>query len=287
MNLSQKAPITARERAQLRADAKNLKETAARKQVTLDAYDEAQESHLAKSNFELGCWLFYYRRRVYTDGPEGLKFRVECALRLFLSGFTNPAYGFFTVFDFGERQFDSIFEMGDGAEVVAALRRHLPQDTSKKLHKAFFYFGWPLEQYHADCISEAGDFLLEHDFGPGISMCGRNDWKALPTRDGDALCVSTLARLKAENVAAHEVIRGSLLGTMAVLDNAYDPRENAYKVPFVVMFPPASNSGRQVTITVGAGPSVAKARTEKVEIASNPAGVPTPQNDLQLSFPAM
>ena len=140
MNLNEKAPITEVELEQLKADAANVRAAAERKQLTLNHWEEARESEIAKKHFDLGCWLYYYSQRIYRT--ECRHDRVDCALRLFLSGLCNPHYDFFTVFDFGERQFDTLFEMGDSVEVIDALRQHLPSDKTGSLRKAFDYYGW-------------------------------------------------------------------------------------------------------------------------------------------------
>jgi hypothetical protein len=49
------------------------------------------------------------------------------------------------VFDFGERQFDRIFEMGDAQNVIDTLRDAVDTDSSGLMHKAFVHFGWPLQ----------------------------------------------------------------------------------------------------------------------------------------------
>lgn len=140
-----KAPLTVVELARLRADAKDIRATAQRKNVTLDAWEERQETAVAREYFDLGCWLYYYNRRVSLGGTDGLKNRIDCARRIFLAGLNNPGYGFFTVFDFGERQFDTIFEMGDAKQVISGLRELLCHDQTDRLAKAFEYFGWPLD----------------------------------------------------------------------------------------------------------------------------------------------
>lgn len=127
-------PLRSSQFAQLRADAQNIRAAAQRKQVTLDDWDAAQETQAAKSHFDLGCWLFYYSRRVGLE--DGLKHRIDCARRIFLADIQNPGYMFFTVFDFGERQFDTIFEMGDADQVLDALRHLAHQDSSGRLLKA-------------------------------------------------------------------------------------------------------------------------------------------------------
>ena len=168
----EKAPLTVRELAQLKSDAKNLPATAKRKDVTLDAYDNKRETAAAKQHFELGCWLYYYSRRVYLANEEGLKARIDCARRLFLCGFTNPGYQFFTVFDFGERQFDTIFEMGDADEVIMALRNLVKLDKSGLITKAISNFGWDIDEAlekakalgfeTVEAMREHGEWLKKH-----------------------------------------------------------------------------------------------------------------------------
>ncbi|MCK9985386.1 MAG: hypothetical protein AzoDbin1_01858 [Azoarcus sp.] len=137
------APISARERAQLQRDAADVRATAQRKGLTLDAWEEREETEAARHHFELGCWLYYYQSRLYRNGEDHLQARIDCAERIFLAGFPNPKYRFYTVFDFGERQFDSIFEMGDSQEVLAGLRERMKKDKTGKLAAAFAYNGWP------------------------------------------------------------------------------------------------------------------------------------------------
>lgn len=137
-----KAPITEAERNQLRANLADLPAAAARKGTTLDRWDEIQEGIAGKNHFELGCWLYYYRERIYADFYA----RVDCARRIFLEGITNPGYQFFTAFDFGERQFDTIMEQGDGKEVISKLRNFLAADRTGNLRKAFEYMGWPIAE---------------------------------------------------------------------------------------------------------------------------------------------
>lgn len=144
-----RAPLAATERAQLRADAKNLRSTAQRKQITLDRWEEARESAAADAHFELGAWLFYYRNRISATGAQGLQDRIDCARRIYEAGLTNPGYDFFTVFDFGERQYDTIFESGDAEAVLDGLRSILVAAPSEGLRKAFLSYGWSTELKHS------------------------------------------------------------------------------------------------------------------------------------------
>lgn len=119
---NEKAPIPASLRAQFARDCSSVEAilaTAARKGNTCDWSEAGREKEAADRHFELGCWLHYYAPRVYR--PENLQDRIDCVRRCFEAGITNPGYDFHSVFGFGERQFDTCFEMGDGDKVRAAL----------------------------------------------------------------------------------------------------------------------------------------------------------------------
>lgn len=62
IKMNVKAPISKTDRAQLQKDATNIRATAERKRVTLDRYEEARELRIAKSHFELGCWLYRFTK---------------------------------------------------------------------------------------------------------------------------------------------------------------------------------------------------------------------------------
>ncbi|WP_150609422.1 MULTISPECIES: hypothetical protein [Pandoraea] len=136
-----KAPITAAQRAQLARDARDLYGAAKRKGCTLDVWDHAREAPAAREHFELGCWLYYFVRLDYANKAT-LNLRIDIVRRLFEAGLHSPGYMFYTVFDFGERQFDGVFEQGDAEQVIEGLRAFLCND---KVRKGFEYFGWSLE----------------------------------------------------------------------------------------------------------------------------------------------
>ncbi|MBK4738660.1 hypothetical protein [Noviherbaspirillum pedocola] len=137
-------PLSKAELEKLRADAGDIPGVAKRRNVTLDAWDLRSESAAAKQHFALGCWLYYYSQRIGLTGPQGLRDRIDCARRIFEAGFANPGYAFFTVFHFGEREFDTLFEMGDGAAVVDALRKLARKSQHQHIKEAFAELGWSL-----------------------------------------------------------------------------------------------------------------------------------------------
>lgn len=138
-----KAPVAAAVRKKLKADARDIAATARSKGITIDDYELRDETQHARDFFELGCWLFYFSPLIRLEGAEGLRHRIDCAATLFKSGkyhMTNSQ--FFTVFGFGERDFDSLFEMGDADQVVAGLRAMLDSDVH--IRNAFLFHRWPI-----------------------------------------------------------------------------------------------------------------------------------------------
>jgi len=138
-------PLSEAELERLRADARDIPGTAKRRNTTLDAWDLRSERAAAEKHFALGCWLYYYSRRIFLTGPEGLQHRIDCARRIFEAGLGNPGYAFFTVFEFGEREFDTIFEMGDSTQVLEGLRKLARRSRSQQIREAFAEMGWSLQ----------------------------------------------------------------------------------------------------------------------------------------------
>lgn len=138
------APLSAAQLAQLRADANDLWSAAKRKGTTLDRWEHSDESAAARDYFHLGTWLFYYSTRI--GKVDALQDRIDCARRIFESGIQQIGYRFFTIFDFGNRQFDTLFEMGDAQEVLDGLREIVQNGRNANLIAAFSYMGWSLER---------------------------------------------------------------------------------------------------------------------------------------------
>ena len=96
---------------------------------------------VGSQQFELGCWLHFYSTRVYATGTWA---RIDCVRRLLLAEYEqlNPSYDFFTVFDFGERQFDTCFEMDDSQSVMLSI---MPLRSIPAVNEKFQQVGWTEE----------------------------------------------------------------------------------------------------------------------------------------------
>jgi hypothetical protein len=136
------APLTKEQVQQLRADAKNVAATAVRKGLLVHRSDLLSEKQAAAEHFDLGCWLFHYSTRVGGSGPTGTKDRIDCVRRLWDAGIKSPSYEFHSVFDFGERQFDSCFEMGDDDQVAAGLISAALERPHSQLADIVRGWGW-------------------------------------------------------------------------------------------------------------------------------------------------
>ncbi len=155
-SLGAKAPISETARRRLQRDAADLSAAAARKQISLHPFELSKERLAAQTNFELGCWLHYYSRRVGMPTEKGFEARVDCLRRLIMADQIRPGYDYFTVFDFGERQYDAIFEMCDTERVIDKLREMIPQDKTGRIEEAFRHFGWPIENTTQGELYERG-----------------------------------------------------------------------------------------------------------------------------------
>ena len=137
-------PLAESEIQKLRYDSTRILTTARNKDIDISRDEMEIETQAAESHFELGCWLFYYSKRIHRVGASGLMDRIDCARRIFEAGIKEPFYDFHTVFDFGDRQFRTLFSIGDGEQVINALRSLAQDNPDGGVAAAFTYFGWPL-----------------------------------------------------------------------------------------------------------------------------------------------
>ncbi len=142
-----RAPISQRKRAQFERDSASTEAVmaaAARKGNTCTVREAELECRTARSHFELGCWLSHYADRITREKDPQV--RIDCVRRIWESDITNPDYRFFTIFGFGERNFDACFEMGDGDKVAAALKAMAIEDPTGPIAAGVKAFGWDLRK---------------------------------------------------------------------------------------------------------------------------------------------
>lgn len=105
------APITITERVELRRNARDVARTAVWKGFACDPMHAETVGKLAQEYFDLGCWLYYYSKRL--DVQDNLAERVDCAWRLFDAGISDPGDNFLIIFGFGRRHFAALFKDGN------------------------------------------------------------------------------------------------------------------------------------------------------------------------------
>jgi hypothetical protein len=137
-------PLAASVIEKLRYDSKRIVAVAADKNLDASREELENERRAAENHFELGCWLFYYSQRIHRSGAAGLMDRIDCARRIFEAGIKHPYYDFHTVFEFGDREFRTLFSVGDKQQVLNALRPLAQKNPDGGIAAAFTYFGWPL-----------------------------------------------------------------------------------------------------------------------------------------------
>lgn len=116
----------------------NLELVARAKGLQIDAKALAAEERFGLAN--LGYLVRLHNLAIKTDelGPVGLTARIACAQHIFSAKSQGSAvtlrdlasYRAYTAFDFGAREFDTLFEMFDGSEVRQALEKLARTDAS-------------------------------------------------------------------------------------------------------------------------------------------------------------
>ena len=159
------APISQRLRNQLERDARTVESVrAAAERKGLDTWGIDDEYRTARNHFELGCWLAHYAGRVGKEADPQV--RIDCVRRLWESDITSPGYRFFTIFGFGEREFDTCFEMGDGDKVAAALKALAKEDPTGPIAAGVKAFRWEMREpadAAADTLERVGAKLVIPD----------------------------------------------------------------------------------------------------------------------------
>lgn len=149
------SPLPADVRAQLARDCvsvETIQAAAARQGNPCTRSEAVRGKEAADRHFELGCWLHYYAPRV--GQSENFQDRVDCVRRCFEAGIVHPRYDFFTVFGFGERDFDNCFEMGDGDRVVDALKSIARKEPDGSVARGVRAMGWTTGSPASDAAAE-------------------------------------------------------------------------------------------------------------------------------------
>lgn len=137
------APISDAQRRMLHKRVADLHGTAKRKGYTLSTWDYIRESDAARTHFEVGAWGYWAHLRRDRLTVED---RARVTFALLASGKSNIDYEFFTAFDFGERQLDAFFEMGDADEVIEAIGDIVRRSGHAVAAEMMKQLGWSFEE---------------------------------------------------------------------------------------------------------------------------------------------
>lgn len=112
------------EKTKLRAAAKNMKATiAAQGNAPLSEGEMRRNSELCLKHFSVLCKLKALLPQIKRQDQHGLEARVEFVRTIWLAGILREVkeFAFYDVFQVGDREYDTCFEMGDADEVMDAM----------------------------------------------------------------------------------------------------------------------------------------------------------------------
>lgn len=142
MNRLKDAPLAEHTKRWLENSLRDIRGAAEEQGITLDRWEEGEETRAAQSHPKLVEWLKYHEPLVGKPGPEGFASRVDVLRRIFESGLTHVGYEFHTLTGFGGRHFDTTMEMGDADKVKAELDKRYLKATTPCFKEAYSYHGW-------------------------------------------------------------------------------------------------------------------------------------------------
>lgn len=113
---------------------------AAGREMQVENREMAREQQFGLYNLDFLVKLHNLSLGIREQGPQGLKARIACARHIFTAmdqGSTVSlddirSYRAHTVFCFGDRDFDTLFEMNDGDQVKASLMELAEESASVK-----------------------------------------------------------------------------------------------------------------------------------------------------------
>lgn len=135
-----RSPLKVSEVRALRRSIDNIEAIAAATGDQVDAWEIGFEKAIAIDHFETLAWLKWYMSDPKNQTSVGVRALIVAIL--FETGIEKPTYEFTTLTRFGERQFDNIFENGDGEDVVDELIRFAVVMQSERVFAGIRRYGW-------------------------------------------------------------------------------------------------------------------------------------------------
>lgn len=146
-----RAPISDAQRRMLHRRLNDLHATAKRKGCTLSSWEHANEKIAGELYFEVGAWGYWSSLR---RSRLSVQDRARVSFAIFAAGLTHIGYEFYTSFDFGERDFDAFYEMGDSKEVIDALADLVRLSGHAVAAQGMRQLGWSTEDRQHSLFAE-------------------------------------------------------------------------------------------------------------------------------------
>ncbi len=147
-----RAPISDAQRRMLHRRLSDLHATAKRKGYTLSSWEHANEKIAGELYFEVGAWGYWSSLRRYRLSVQD---RARVSFAILAAGLTHIGYEFHTCFDFGERDFDAFYEMGDADQVIDALADLVRLSGHAVAAQGMRQLGWSIEDRQQSLFTES------------------------------------------------------------------------------------------------------------------------------------
>jgi len=138
-----RAPLSNTDRKAITKDIANIEVVARAKDYDCSASEARYDKRMAEDHFELTCWLKWFMTS--QARRDCVATRALIVFLIFENGLQGLAYEFHTITDFGERQFDDIFEKNDGGDVIVQLNRLVSAFGGERSKVGLAYYGWERE----------------------------------------------------------------------------------------------------------------------------------------------
>jgi hypothetical protein len=146
------------EKSRLRSAIADMKGSiAAKGNEPLSEFEMRRNTELCKKHFTTLCRLKALLPQTSKETALGREARVEFVKTIWLAGILSEVrnYAFYDIFDVGDRQYDTCFEMGDGTEVMHALVRKARRSKALRAEAVSLYSESDWRRYENEAAQAA------------------------------------------------------------------------------------------------------------------------------------
>lgn len=146
------------EKSRLRAAIANMKGAiAAKGNEPLSEFEMRRNTALCTEHFTTLCRLKALLPQTSKETILGREARVEFIKTIWLAGIMSEVkdYAFYDIFDVGDREYDTCFEMGDGTQVMHALVRKTRRSKALRAEAVRLYSEADWTRYETEAAQAA------------------------------------------------------------------------------------------------------------------------------------